>query len=125
MLIIRLLSITFCLNMMKKPGKRLYIFGIICRNYRASSVWCNITFETSDVRSMYRCCCRWIIWWIFPDEMFWYCDTCDRNNRSVCRKRETAESVICSTYDSPYNSGCIHCDNDHGTVEIMEKRIMG
>ena len=34
-------------------------------------------------------------------------------NRSVCRKRETAESVICSTYDSPYNSGCIHCDNDH------------
>ena len=31
----------------------------------------------------------------FPDEMFWYCDTCDRNNRSVCRKRETAESVIC------------------------------
>ena len=22
----------------------------------------------------------------FSDEMFWYCDTCDRNNRSVCRK---------------------------------------
>lgn len=28
-------------------------------------------------------------------------------------EKETAESVICSTYDSPYNSGCIHCDNDH------------
>ena len=49
----------------------------------------------------------------FQMKCFWHCDTCDRNNRSVCRKRETAESVICSTYDSPYNSGCIHCDNDH------------
>ena len=53
---------------------------------------------------MYWWCCWWISRWIFPNEMFWNCNTSNRNDCSVCRKRKTTDIIICSTHNFGYSS---------------------